>query len=211
MWRITTCSSSLRRAGRPGRADDPLDHQPHLEKLRLRDRGGRIRPATAAARNASMGALSQARGDRRRARAHGLRTSNVSGVTMNLRHARDAAVARRAGQFHHDGGAGVGRANGAYDGWLSDAPCNAPLPAAAPMAGTARNSLASLKRWSRRLCPRLRHQVLLRDQRAEVVVVGDERADEFVQAGLEDLVHPAVLQPRADLPRAWRCAGPWRP
>jgi hypothetical protein len=42
---------------------------------------------------------------------------------------------------------------------------------------------------------------LLGDGGAEPVVVGDEAADELVQAALENLVHPAVLQPGADAAR----------
>src|SRR3981081_3277071 len=41
-------------------------------------------------------------------------------------------------------------------------------------------------------------QILLADRRPELIVVGDELADELVQAALENLVHPAVLDPRAD-------------
>src|ERR1043165_1984190 len=42
------------------------------------------------------------------------------------------------------------------------------------------------------------HQILLRYGGAERVVVGDELADELVQAALEDFVHAAVLQAGAD-------------
>src|SRR5262245_65911290 len=41
------------------------------------------------------------------------------------------------------------------------------------------------------------HQILLGDGGAEAVVVGDEAADELVQAVLENLVHAAVLDARA--------------
>src|SRR5678816_1579852 len=42
------------------------------------------------------------------------------------------------------------------------------------------------------------HKILIGDGRAEPVVVGDELADELMQAGLEDLVHAAVFDARAD-------------
>src|SRR5215831_19508922 len=41
-------------------------------------------------------------------------------------------------------------------------------------------------------------EILIGDRGPEPVVVGDEPADEFVQAALEDLVDTAVLEPRAD-------------
>src|SRR5436309_1410760 len=44
-------------------------------------------------------------------------------------------------------------------------------------------------------------QILLGDGGAEAVVVGDEFADELVQALLEDFLHAAVLDARADCAR----------
>src|SRR3954452_17319216 len=41
-------------------------------------------------------------------------------------------------------------------------------------------------------------QVLLDDRHPELVILGDELADEFMQAALKDAVHPAVLQTRAN-------------
>src|SRR5437588_1731246 len=40
--------------------------------------------------------------------------------------------------------------------------------------------------------------ILLADRGSQPIVVGDELADELVQAELENLVHPAVLDPGAD-------------
>src|ERR1700733_3634991 len=42
------------------------------------------------------------------------------------------------------------------------------------------------------------HQILCADRGAERAVIGNELADELVQAGLENLLHPAVEQPRPD-------------
>src|SRR6516225_1494924 len=42
------------------------------------------------------------------------------------------------------------------------------------------------------------HQVLLRNDRAQSIIVAHELADELVQAALENSVHVAVLKPGAD-------------
>ena len=118
----------------PGRADDPLDHQPHGQELRLCDRGGGIllrllpRGTHQWERFLKPEEIGTALG------AHGLRTSNVSGVTMNLL-SRRLQLRATARQFHHDGGAGVGRARRYDEGSVKHR--IEPLPAATPMAGTA--------------------------------------------------------------------------
>src|SRR4249919_1997685 len=61
--------------------------------------------------------------------------------------------------------------------------------------------IAGVLRWRwRRGHTGASHQVLPADGRAEVIVVRYELFDEFMQAALENLLHPAVLQPRSDRP-----------
>src|SRR5258708_2877704 len=65
-----------------------------------------------------------------------------------------------------------------------DCSCGCPLPTL-PLAGEDREGGSLL-------------QILGIYRRPERTVVGNEFGDEFMQAGLEYLLHPAVLQPRAD-------------
>src|SRR5581483_3573800 len=52
---------------------------------------------------------------------------------------------------------------------------------------------------------KLSYEKLLGDGDAKPVVLGDELADEFVQAALKNAVHAAVLQARADAARLALC------
>ena len=87
-------SETLRRhrrvAGQARRASDRLDPQPHLEKLRPRDRRGRICLALARARNAPLGAI------RNPARTHRLRPRRGPKAPEPARHGLRPVQARLA-------------------------------------------------------------------------------------------------------------------